>query len=275
MNSDADAALIEECERRSLTLVCKNLERHGVLAARPSDSTTARGDDCVLGRDGALCAIAAAPNGDRAGVRGARCTRAALAAPQAAKGQNSECVVPGAQRGHFRSLNCIDVTLRRLIALKLVGQVRGGRREHRLKSRMPHVVASLACQEHPPIHRLQQKEASDSADIMLRRGFALCTKAFWPCVKEHYMLPGDGDPLQYATRLIIRQPPARLAPPAPADSLRAATQSRSGSVPELPRPVLLGRTGPCAGQKDGTPNESLGLGRQQCDKGRLGQIMAF
>ena len=204
----------------------------------------ARGYDRVFGRDGALCAIAAARSGDRTLIRGARRTLAALAAHQAANGQIPKFVEPEAQRGDFWYLGCIDATLWWLIAIKLVDQSGGGRLEHRLQARIRRALAWLGCQEHPLIHLLQQNEASDWADIMPRSGFVLYTNALWLYVKKLYRLPGgDADPAACQLAVPARQPSARLPPPAPADPLCAAPQSHPGPVPQLRQPFLLGRGG--------------------------------
>lgn len=203
MNSAGDAALIEGCARRSLALLHENLGPHGFLAARPSDKAVARGYDRVFGRDGALCAIAAARSGDRVLVRGARRTLAALAAHQAANGQIPKFVEPEAQRGDFWYLGCIDATLWWLIAIRLVDQASGGRLEHRLQARIRRALAWLGCQEHPLIHLLQQNEASDWADIMPRSGFVLYTNALWLYVKKLYKLPGAGATHEHANWLFL------------------------------------------------------------------------
>ena len=191
MNATDDAALIEECARRSLAPLHENLGPHGFRAARPSDRAVARGYDRVFGRDGALCAIAAARSGDRTLIRGARRTLAALAAHQAANGQIPKFVEPEAQRGDFWYLGCIDAALWWLIAIKLVDQSGGGRLERRLQARIRRALAWLGCQEHPLIHLLQQNETSDWADIMPRSGFVLYTNALWLYVKKLYRLPGS------------------------------------------------------------------------------------
>lgn len=203
MNATDDAALIEECARRSLAPLHENLGPHGFRAARPSDRAVARGYDRVFGRDGALCAIAAARSGDRTLIRGARRTLAALAAHQAANGQIPKFVEPEAQRGDFWYLGCIDAALWWLIAIKLVDQSGGGRLERRLQARIRRALAWLGCQEHPLIHLLQQNETSDWADIMPRSGFVLYTNALWLYVKKLYRLPGADATRQHANWLFL------------------------------------------------------------------------
>ena len=203
MKATEDAALIEEAARRSLELLHENLGPNGFIAARPSDKAMARGYDRVFGRDGALCAIAAARSGDPLLIRGARRTLAALAAQQAANGQIPKFVEPAAKRGDFWYLGCIDATLWWLIAIKLVDQATGGTLEHRLQARIRRALVWLGCQEHPLIHLLQQNEASDWADIMPRSGFVLYTNALWLYVKKLYRLPGATATRQTANWLFL------------------------------------------------------------------------
>lgn len=203
MISEADAALIEECTRRSLALLHENLGPHGFVAARPSDKAIARSYDRVFGRDGALCAIAAARSGDPVLIRGARRSLAALAIHQAANGQIPKFVEPDKARGDFWYLGCIDATLWWLIAIRLVDQATGGKLEQRYRARVRRALAWLACQEHPLIHLLQQNEASDWADIMPRSGFVLYTNALWLYVKKLYHLPGATATKQHANWLFL------------------------------------------------------------------------
>jgi len=198
-----EAELIEECARRSLELLHENLGPHGFLAARPTGKAVARGYDRVFGRDGALCAIAAARSGDSQLIRGARRSLAALAAHQAANGQIPKFVEPAAERGDFWYLGCIDATLWWLIAIKLVDQATGGRLEVRFRARVRRALGWLACQEHPLIRLLQQNEASDWADIMPRSGFVLYTNALWLYVKKLYRLPGAMATKQHANWLFL------------------------------------------------------------------------
>jgi len=203
MTMTDDAALIDECARRSLDLLRENLGPHGFLAARPTDKAAARGYDRVFGRDAALCAIAAARSGDLQLIRGARRSLASLAAHQAANGQIPKFVEPEAGRGDFWYLGCIDATLWWLIAIKLVDQATGGCLESRFRGRIRRALAWLGCQEHPLFHLLQQNEASDWADIMPRSGFVLYTNALWLYVKRRYRLPGTTTTKQHANWLFL------------------------------------------------------------------------
>ena len=198
-----ETELIEECALRSLDLLRENLGPHGFLAARPTKKAVARAYDRVFGRDGALCAIAAARSGDKQLVQGARRTLAALAAHQAANGQIPKFVEPEARRGDFWYLGCIDATLWWLIAIKLVDQATAGHLERRLQARIARALNWLACQEHPLIHLLQQNEASDWADIMPRSGFVLYTNALWLYVKKLYRLPGAKATKEHANWLFL------------------------------------------------------------------------
>jgi hypothetical protein len=196
-------ALIEECTRRSIALLHENLGPHGFLAARATDKAVARGYDRVFGRDGALCAIAAARSGDPELIRGARRTLVSLATHQAANGQIPKFVEPAANRGDFWYLGCIDATLWWLIAIRMVDQATGGNSAYRLRGRIRRALDWLACQEHPLIHLLQQNEASDWADIMPRSGFVLYTNALWLHVKKLYRLPGMLLTKQHANWLFL------------------------------------------------------------------------
>ncbi|TRZ94318.1 MAG: glycoside hydrolase [Rhodocyclaceae bacterium] len=203
MKAGDDAGVIEECARRSLELLHENLGPYGFLAARPTDKAVARGYDRVFGRDGALCAIAAARSGDPLLIRGARRSIAALAAQQAANGQIPKFVEPEAGCGDFWYLGCIDATLWWLIAIKLVDRATRGGLEHRLQVRIRRALVWLGCQEHPLIRLLQQNEASDWADIMPRSGFVLYTNALWLYVKKLYRLPGATATRQHANWLFL------------------------------------------------------------------------
>jgi hypothetical protein len=184
-------------------LLKENLGPHGFLAARATDKAVARAYDKVFGRDGALCAIAAARTGDPVLIRGARRTIASLAGHQAANGQIPKFVEPDAKRGDFWYLGCIDATLWWLIAIKLVDQATDGRLESRFQDRIRRALAWLDAQEHPLFHLLQQNEASDWADIMPRSGFVLYTNALWLYVKKRYRLPHLATTKQHANWLFL------------------------------------------------------------------------
>lgn len=203
MTKTDDAALIEECARRSLDLLRENLGPYGFLAARPTDKAMARGYDRVFGRDAAMCAIAAARSGDPQLICGARRSLASLAAHQAANGQIPKFIEPEAGRGDFWYLGCIDATLWWLIAIKLVDQASDGHLEKRFRGCIRRALAWLGCQEHPLFHLLQQNEASDWADIMPRSGFVLYTNALWLYVKKCYHLHGITTTRQHANWLFL------------------------------------------------------------------------
>ncbi len=222
--------LIEECRQRSLALLHENLGPHGFLAARPSGKAVARGYDRVFGRDGALCAIAAARSGDPLLIRGARRSLASLAAHQAGNGQIPKFVEPEAERGDFWYLGCIDATLWWLIAVKLVDRASDGSLENRFRARIRRALNWLACQEHPLIHLLQQNEASDWADIMPRSGFVLYTNALWLYVKKLYRLPGAAATKQHANWLFL---PGSYLPDYRRLRLLIHYARRRSAIPEL------------------------------------------
>ncbi|MFY9326935.1 MAG: glycoside hydrolase 100 family protein [Georgfuchsia sp.] len=203
MKAVNDAVIVEECARRSLELLRENLGPHGFRAARPTDKAVARGYDRVFGRDGALCAIAAARSGDSRLIEGARLTLATLATHQAANGQIPKFVEPDPGCGDFWYVGCIDATLWWLIAIKLVDRATQGSLEKRFESRIQRALSWLGCQEHPLMHLLQQNEASDWADIMPRSGFVLYTNALWFFTKKLYRLPGSTTTKQHINWLFL------------------------------------------------------------------------
>ena len=186
----ADAALIEECRRRSVALLHENQSPHGVLAARASPQSRERGYTAIFGRDAAICAIGMALSGDAELERAAPLSLETLAAHQAPNGQIPKFVDMERREADFWYLGCIDATLWWLLALDFLD-----RRQPVLGLRARHApgiargLAWLGAQEHQRFFLLQQNEASDWADIMPRSGFVLYTNALWYDVKRRYAQP--------------------------------------------------------------------------------------
>jgi glycogen debranching enzyme len=182
-------ALLDECRRRALELLRRNLTPHGILAATPTPRAASRHYDCIFGRDAAICALAMVLSGDARLARGARAGLLTLARHQADNGQISKYVDIRRHEPDFWYVGCIDATLWWLIAVDFVARHNPDPAfDKALKSRVRRAVIWLQCQEHPRLYLLQQNEASDWADIMPRSGFVLYTNALWYYVKRQYGL---------------------------------------------------------------------------------------
>ncbi|MDB5806486.1 MAG: glycoside hydrolase [Betaproteobacteria bacterium] len=199
-----DAALIEECRRRSVALLRENQSPHGVLAARANPQSRERGYTAIFGRDAAICAIGMALSGDAELERLAPLSLETLAAYQAPNGQIPKFVDMERQEADFWYLGCIDATLWWLLALDFLD-----RRYPALGLRAGHAqqialgLAWLNAQEHQRFFLLQQNEASDWADIMPRSGFVLYSNALWYDVKRRYGQPQLAETLANFSQLFF------------------------------------------------------------------------
>ncbi|HEY9028153.1 MAG TPA: glycoside hydrolase 100 family protein [Burkholderiaceae bacterium] len=186
----APADHVEECTRRSLELLGRNLTPRGVLAATPGQQAEARSYTRVFGRDAAICVLAMAGSGDPALEAGAIASLDALAEGQAPNGQIPKYVDPVNRDADFWYLGCIDATLWWLIAVDHVRRhAADPSAVQRWRPAVDRAIQWLLAQEHQRFHLLQQNEASDWADIMPRSGFVLYTNALWYRVKLLYDLP--------------------------------------------------------------------------------------
>jgi glycogen debranching enzyme len=185
----ADERLLEECHRRAVALLQRNLSPQGILAATTGSRSEKRGYTAIFGRDAAICAIGMVASGDRALRKGAVTGLHTLARYQASNGQIPKFVDTARREADFWYLGCIDSTLWWLIALDFLdrhGLPRGLRRRYVRHIRL--AIDWLLAQEHQHFRLLQQNEASDWADIMPRSGFVLYTNALWYQVKRLYGL---------------------------------------------------------------------------------------
>ena len=185
----AGLELVETCRAKAIALLRDNLSPAGILAAKPTTHSVARGYATIFGRDAAVCAIGMALSGDALLEREAPTGLLTLAAQQAANGQIPNFFDARAQEADFWYLGCIDATLWWLIALDFLN-----RRDpalglyDRLAPAVAKAIQWLGAQEHQRFFLLQQNEASDWADIMPRSGFVLYTNALWYRVKQLYPL---------------------------------------------------------------------------------------
>lgn len=188
-SQSAQAKLIEQCRRRSIALLRKNLGEGGIRAASPTRKAATRGYDAIFGRDAAVCALGMALSGDPGLQAEAATGLMTLAEHQGGNGQIAKFVDAHAQDADFWYLGCIDGTLWWLAAVALLDRIRpaGGLRR-RLAARIRKAIVWLTCQEHQRFFLLQQNEASDWADIMPRSGFVLYTNALWYLVKRLYRI---------------------------------------------------------------------------------------
>ena len=185
----SELALIEECHRRSVELLKRNLSPAGILAATPSPHARKRGYTSIFGRDAAVCAIGMALSDDRLLQQEAAAGLNTLAEHQAPNGQIPKFVDVQKQEADFWYLGCIDSTLWWLIGIAFLDAQatesgRGLSRRHAQRVRL--ALQWLLAQEHQSFFLLQQNEASDWADIMPRSGFVLYTNGLWYCVKRLY-----------------------------------------------------------------------------------------
>lgn len=187
-------ALTDECTRRAVELLLRNLTPSGMLAATPGPEASARGYLAVFGRDAAVCAIGMALAGDATLEREAPTGLVTLARYQARNGQIPKFVDVNRAEADFWYLGCIDATLWWLIAVAWLDRHDPGYRlRHTLGANVEKAIVWLECQEHQRFFLLQQNEASDWADIMPRSGFVLYTNALWYLVKQQYGLPRAGE----------------------------------------------------------------------------------
>jgi glycogen debranching enzyme len=193
----SELALMEECHRRSVELLKRNLSPAGILAATPSPHAKKRGYTSIFGRDAAVCAIGMALSDDVLLLKEAATGLNTLAEHQAPNGQIPKFVDVQKQEADFWYLGCIDSTLWWLIGIAFVDAQMGGSegaglaRRHAKRIRL--AVQWLLAQEHQRFFLLQQNEASDWADIMPRSGFVLYTNALWYCVKRLYGVSHSGE----------------------------------------------------------------------------------
>ena len=181
--------LADECAKRSVALLLRNLTPAGMLAATPGPDASARGYQAVFGRDAAVCAIGMALSGDETLEREARAGLVTLAQHQARNGQIPKFVDGTGAAADFWYLGCIDATLWWLIAIAWLDRHDPAYRlGHALASNVQKAIVWLECQEHQRFFLLQQNEASDWADIMPRSGFVLYSNALWYLVKQQYAL---------------------------------------------------------------------------------------
>jgi len=188
----AEQAFIENCRRRSIELLKRNLSPAGILAATPSPHARRRGYTSIFGRDAAVCAIAMALSDDRILEHEAATGLQTLALHQAPNGQIPKFVDVHAREADFWYLGCIDSTLWWLLAIAFLdAQGRpaiGPALRKRHAAGIAKAIQWLLAQEHQRFFLLQQNEASDWADIMPRSGFVLYTNALWYCVKRLYAI---------------------------------------------------------------------------------------
>jgi glycosyl hydrolase family 100 (putative invertase)/amylo-alpha-1,6-glucosidase len=186
--------LVATCRAKAIELLRDNLSPEGILAAKPSTRSTARGYSTIFGRDAAVCAIGMALSGDGQLQREASTGLVTLATQQAANGQIPNFFDARAQEADFWYLGCIDATLWWLIALDFLERRDPalGLRQ-RLAPEVAKAIQWLGAQEHQRFFLLQQNEASDWADIMPRSGFVLYTNALWYRVKQLHGIPRAGE----------------------------------------------------------------------------------
>ena len=186
---DDEVRLIEQCRRRSIELLKRNLSPAGILAATPADRSVERGYAAVFGRDAAICSLGMAVCEDETLEEAAAVGLLTLASHQAPNGQIPKFVDVDKREADFWYLGCIDSTLWWLIAMAALDE----RPRHRglldvHRRRIDLAIHWLLAQEHQRFFLLQQNEASDWADIMPRSGFVLYTNALWYLVKDIYRL---------------------------------------------------------------------------------------
>ena len=177
---------IDECARRSIALLRRNLSPAGILAATPTARARSRGYHAIFARDAAICALGMAVSGDALLEREAASGLRTLARHQAPNGQIPNYVDPAGSEVDFWYLGCIDATLWWLVALAGLDRLSGSILRRTLSAEVDAALRWLACQEHQAWYLLQQNEASDWADIMPRSGFVLYTNALWYLVKVLY-----------------------------------------------------------------------------------------
>jgi hypothetical protein len=185
---DAESvACIEECARRSIELLQRNLTPHGILAASRNEAAEARRYTRIFGRDAAVCVLAMCGSGNDELEHGAVASLDALAQQQASNGQIPKYVDPEGRDADFWYLGCIDATLWWLIGCDHV-RCHGRAGPTRWQAEIALAIQWLLAQEHQHFRLLQQNEASDWADIMPRSGYVLYSNALWFEVKRRFAL---------------------------------------------------------------------------------------
>jgi glycogen debranching enzyme len=186
---DPPPGIITECYERSLALLRKNSDSHGVIAAARTRKAVDRNYASIFGRDAAICSLGMVASGDRELIRLAKKSLLTLGRYQAANGQIPKYVKPEMREADFWYSGCIDATLWWLIAVDHFDRSlpAAGLRK-RLAPRVEKALTWLFCQEHQGMYLVQQNEASDWADIMPRSGFVLYSNALWYEVKKRYQI---------------------------------------------------------------------------------------
>ncbi|MBU1202771.1 glycoside hydrolase [Patescibacteria group bacterium] len=183
---------LQICYQKSVALLKKNSDRHGISASSKSSKAKARNYLSVFGRDASICSLGMVVSSDRALIASARQSLDTLARYQADNGQIPYLVQTDKKQADFYYFGSVDSSLWWLIAIKFFDQNTRYNLEKKYKKQIQKAINWLQCQEHPNFYLLLQPEASDWADLMPRSGFVLYTNALWYWVKKLYNL-SDAD----------------------------------------------------------------------------------
>ncbi len=180
-----------EAAKQARKLLVANSCSLGFLAAAPqTPRARERHYNSIFARDTAICSLAAYVTQDSDLRYSARASLLSLARFQAESGEIPNYVKFSQKRANFWRIQCIDATLWWVLSLHYYNQsFPEDNLKEKLAKNLTKALSWLQAQEHPQERLLRQNEASDWADIFLRRGFVLYTNALWCQVKKIYSLP--------------------------------------------------------------------------------------
>jgi hypothetical protein len=182
--------IIEECYKKSISLLLKNSNKFGVLASSSSKNAKLRNYLSIFGRDASICSLGMVVSKNLKLIKVAEKSLKNLAAYQANNGQISNYIKPENKTADFWYLGCIDATLWWLIAVDFFDKHSGKKLllKNQLKKNITKAISWLEGREHQKFYLLEQNEASDWADIMPRSGYVLYSNVLWFWVKKLYKL---------------------------------------------------------------------------------------
>lgn len=185
-----DSEIIEECYKKSITLLLNNSNNYGVLASAPSVKAKQRNYLSIFGRDASICSLGLVASKNPGLIAIAEKSLKNLAAYQTNNGQIPNYIKPENKIADFWYVGCIDATLWWLIAVSFFDKHSKGKSllKNQLKKNIAKAIFWLEGREHQKFYLLEQNEASDWADLMPRSGYVLYSNILWFWVKKLYRL---------------------------------------------------------------------------------------
>jgi len=182
--------LVDRCYNDAVEILRKNSNPFGIFASGYSKRAKERNYLTVFGRDAGICSLGMVVSGDKELVRAAKNSLSTLVKNQAKNGQIPNFVNLDTGQVDFWYMECIDVNLWWLIAVKFFDKYAGekAKLQKKYKKEIEKAINWLKSQEHPTFFLIRQNEASDWADIMPRQGYVLYSNSLWYLVKNLYKI---------------------------------------------------------------------------------------